>query len=117
MMIKKPALFMDFWKELAEPSKAVEIEPGSSLWAKFSTAAIAVLIETPVAVLNEIVTAGTYLVQLNLIDWNQEPGALLEDGSPSPEALPDLIVFIDEYVSETKCRHSVETFRKEDALR
>jgi len=68
-------------------------------------------------VLNFEIPAGTYLVQLNLIDWNQEPGALLEDGSPSPEALPDLIVFIDEYVSETKCRHSVETFRKEDALR
>ena len=62
--------------------------------------------------------SGQYIVQINLIDWNQEPGAVNEDGSPTNMALPDMIVFVSEYDnSDITFRTEIETFRKEDALR
>jgi hypothetical protein len=61
---------------------------------------------------------GEYIVQINLIDWNQEPDAVDPDGSPTDLALPDMIVFISEYdQTEMEFRTEIETFRKEDALR
>lgn len=62
--------------------------------------------------------SGKYLIQINLIDWNQEPGAVDENGSPTDMALPDMIVFISDYDnSEIEFRTEIETFRREDALR
>jgi len=64
------------------------------------------------------IDAGEYVAQINLIDWNQEPGAVNEDGGPTEKALPDMIVFLAEYDNADKeFREAVETFRKEDALR
>ncbi len=61
---------------------------------------------------------GEYIVQINLIDWDQEPGAVNSEGNPTDSALPDMIVFIHEYdQSEMEFRTEIETFRKEDALR
>ena len=62
--------------------------------------------------------SGEYVVQINLIDWNQEPGAVDDEGGPTDIALPDMIVFIDKYDnSNIQFREEIETFRKEDALR
>lgn len=62
--------------------------------------------------------SGQHIVKINLIDWNQEPGAVDEDGNPTDIALPDLIVFISDYDnSEIEFRTEIETFRKEYALR
>ncbi len=61
---------------------------------------------------------GAYVIQANLIDWNQEPGAVDSDGNPTNTALPDMIVFITENGNQNiEYRTEVETFRKEDALR
>ncbi len=64
------------------------------------------------------VEQGTYAVQINLIDWNQEPGAVDSQGGPTNMALPDMIVFMNKFVdSDSNFRTEIETFRKEDALR
>lgn len=63
------------------------------------------------------VSPGNYAVQVNLIDWNQEPGATDENGNPTDTALPDMIVFIEPFTSAAEFRTEIETFRKEDALR
>ena len=60
---------------------------------------------------------GEYVVQVNMIDWAQEPGAKDDKGNPSKEALPDLIVFVFQDPSVTEFRLELETFRREDALR
>jgi hypothetical protein len=57
-----------------------------------------------------------YTVYINLIDWNQEPGALNPNGGPTENALPDMLVFITEN-HENEYRTDIETFRKEDAQR
>lgn len=62
--------------------------------------------------------SGEYIVQVNLIDWNQEPGAVDENGNPTDKALPDMIVIITKHANEEIVfRTEIETFRKEDALR
>ena len=62
--------------------------------------------------------SGEYILQINLIDWNQEPGAVDESGNPTDIALPDMIVLITKYSNKKiEFRTEVETFRKEDALR
>ena len=64
------------------------------------------------------IESGQYVVQVNLIDWNQEPEAVNEDGSPTDIALPDMIVFIyKDNTTNSNFRTEIETFRKEDALR
>lgn len=63
------------------------------------------------------VNPGYYVVQVNLIDWNQEPGATYVNGNPTDMALPDMIVFIEPNTSTAEFRTEIETFRKEDALR
>lgn len=60
---------------------------------------------------------GRYTVQVNLIDWNQEPGAVGADGAPSGTALPDMIAYIQEANDSGGGRTEIETFRREDALR
>jgi len=61
---------------------------------------------------------GQYVVQINLIDWNQELGAVDDDGNPTDIALPDMIVFISDILNPKMVfRTEIETFRKEDALR
>ncbi len=62
---------------------------------------------------------GCYKVIANLIDWNQEPGALDKENNPTEHALPDLIIFIEK-ITDTemiKFKKDIETFSKEDALR
>jgi len=61
---------------------------------------------------------GQFVVQIYLIDWNQEPGAVDVDGNPTDIALPDMIVYISDTISPNMAfRTEIETFRKEDALR
>ena len=61
---------------------------------------------------------GDYTVHVSLMDWTEEPGAKDAEGNPSPNALPDLIVFIEQTdVLPPDYRKDLETFRKEDALR
>jgi len=61
---------------------------------------------------------GRYVVTANLIDWNQEPGALDSDGKPTETAMPDVIVQIEKAASpEGEYRVDIDPYRKEDALR
>ena len=61
---------------------------------------------------------GRYTVHVQLIDWTEEPGAKDANGNPTPNALPDMIVFIHSTGQEASdYRQDLETFRKEDALR
>jgi hypothetical protein len=74
--------------------------------------------EAPRSYLAVDLDPGDYTVQVNLIDWAEEPGAKDAGGNPSPDALPDLIVFIERTDgSRPEYRKDLETFRKEDALR
>lgn len=58
---------------------------------------------------------GFYSVSVYLIAWDDEPGAYLEDGSVSPDALPDFIVILKSNADEnaTYCQ-SLETFPEND---
>ena len=61
---------------------------------------------------------GPYTVHIQLIDWTEEPGSKDASGSPTPTALPDMIVFIQPVGQDAPdYRNDLETFRKEDALR
>ena len=62
--------------------------------------------------------AGRYTVHIQLIDWTEEPGSKDDNGKPTPNALPDMIVFVQPVGSDAEIyRKDIETFRKEDALR
>lgn len=62
--------------------------------------------------------AGDYQVQANMIDWSMDPESTVNNGEPSANALPDMIVFVNPIPENApEFRKSVETFRKEDALR
>lgn len=62
--------------------------------------------------------AGRYTVRVQLIDWTEEPGSKDANGSPTPNALPDMVVFVQPAQDDAPdYRRSLETFRKEDALR
>ena len=61
---------------------------------------------------------GDYTLRIQLIDWTQEPGAQDADGNPTPNALPDMLVFYEKAAAtDGPYRRELETFRKEDALR
>jgi len=61
---------------------------------------------------------GQYTVHIQLIDWIEEPGSKDANGNPTPNALPDLIVFIQPLGRDVPAyRKDLETFRKGDALR
>ena len=56
---------------------------------------------------------GFYEVEINLIEWDKEPGMRLEDGSSHPDALPDFIVEIRSVEKLKKhYRTSADTFGK-----
>ena len=63
------------------------------------------------------VDPGDYAVLPQLIDWNQEPGAVDENDAPTANALPDIIVYLAPPIDGGVYRTELETFRKEDALR
>jgi hypothetical protein len=61
---------------------------------------------------------GSYTVQVQLIDWTEEPGSKDSNGRPTSNALPDIIVFVQpSEMGAFDYRQSLEIFRKEDALR
>ncbi|WP_406172752.1 hypothetical protein [Streptomyces sp. NBC_00996] len=57
---------------------------------------------------------GRYEVQVHLIDWKAEPGALAADGRPTKDALGDFVVEICREAPETGLgyRQSLETFTR-----
>lgn len=56
---------------------------------------------------------GLYEVEINLVEWDKEPGMRLEDGSSAPDALPDFIVEIRSVDKlKKKYKTSVDTFGK-----
>lgn len=73
----------------------------------------------PRSYLEVLLPPGQYCVRVQLIDWTEEPGARTEKGFPHPNALPDMIVFLDAFRGEPHLRFRTElkTFRREDALR
>jgi hypothetical protein len=57
--------------------------------------------------------AGRYRVQVNLIEWDAEPGSVTADGLPTASALPDFIVLVEpETHLSADYRVSVETFER-----
>ena len=54
---------------------------------------------------------GYYAVTVHLISWDEEPGAYLENGEISPDALPDFIVIIESGAApDGAYRKNIETF-------
>lgn len=57
---------------------------------------------------------GAYSVVIYLIEWDEEPGMVLENGEAAPNALPDFIVNINSIKNTTGTyRTSIETFDEE----
>lgn len=55
--------------------------------------------------------AGSYSVVVYLIDWEREPGMVLRDGSPAPDALPDFIICLQSLFRDSGTyRKALETF-------
>jgi hypothetical protein len=72
----------------------------------------------PRSFLTRDLAPGRYTVHVQLIDWTEEPGSKDSNGSPTPDALPDMIVFIQPAGEGAPVyRRDLETFRREDALR
>ncbi|MBR1737361.1 MAG: hypothetical protein IJ736_10165, partial [Firmicutes bacterium] len=58
---------------------------------------------------------GFYSVKVYLIAWDDEPGAYLENGDVSPDALPDCIVVVKSDADRGKVyRTKVNTFSEDD---
>lgn len=58
---------------------------------------------------------GYYSVKIYLISWDEEPGAYLEDGKVSPEALSDFVVLIKSGANpEREYRTRINTFSEDD---
>lgn len=58
---------------------------------------------------------GYYKVTICLIRWDEEPGACLEDGEASPDALSDFVVLLKHGVDIGKAyRQKINTFSKDD---
>ncbi|GLY07873.1 hypothetical protein [Actinoplanes sp. NBRC 101535] len=56
---------------------------------------------------------GAYTVQVNLIEWDAEPGSSDADGMPTESALPDFVILISHAPKEAvRYRTSVETFER-----
>lgn len=56
-----------------------------------------------------------YSVKTYLIAWDEEPGAVLENGEISPDALSDFVVIIKSDVdSEREYRTKINTFSEDD---
>ena len=57
--------------------------------------------------------AGRYRVQVNLVDWDAEPGSRTSDGSPAADALADFVVLVTPEAHPSQgYRTSVETFER-----
>lgn len=54
--------------------------------------------------------AGEYSVVVHLIAWDQEPGMVGADGSPSADALPDYVVLIGAPDGDSRYRTDLRTF-------
>lgn len=54
--------------------------------------------------------SGRHTVRVHLIDWRAEPGAVRQDGTQSPTALPDVVVEISEEPADGVYRSAVRTF-------
>ena len=58
---------------------------------------------------------GYYSIKTYLIAWDEEPGAFLENGAISPDALSDFVVIIKSDVdSECEYRTKINTFSEDD---
>ena len=58
---------------------------------------------------------GYYSVKTYLIAWDEEPGAVLENGEISPDALSDFVIIIKSDVdSEREYRTKINTFSEDD---
>lgn len=56
---------------------------------------------------------GKYTIAVCLIEWDKEPGMVLEDGNPAPNALPDFIILVHNEKNNNKSyRKSIETFNE-----
>jgi hypothetical protein len=56
------------------------------------------------------VPAGDYAVTVNMISWDEEPGARGADGKPTANALPDFVILINPAGAGQPCRRSLKTF-------
>ena len=56
-----------------------------------------------------VLPAGRWSVTVHLVEWDQEPGALV-DGKPGPNALPDFVVLVEQARPEQEFRQSLEAF-------
>jgi len=55
--------------------------------------------------------AGSYSAQVFLIDWEKEPGARIDEETPSPDALPDFVLVLTSGADETRrYRTALDTF-------
>lgn len=58
---------------------------------------------------------GYYSVSIYLIDWDKEPGAYLENGNVSPNALSDFVILLKSNADESKLyRQRINTFSQDD---
>lgn len=58
---------------------------------------------------------GCYSVKIYLLAWDEEPGAYLENGEISPDALSDFIVIVKSSANlESKYRTRINTFSEDD---
>ena len=58
---------------------------------------------------------GFYTAVIYLIAWDEEPGAYLEDGSISPNALSDFVIVLKSNANENKSyRQRINTFSEDD---
>ena len=58
---------------------------------------------------------GCYSVKIYLLAWDEEPGAYLENGEISPDALSDFVIIIKSDVdSEREYRTKINTFSEDD---
>lgn len=58
---------------------------------------------------------GYYSATVYLLSWNEEPGAYLEDGNISPNALSDFVVLLKSNADENKLyRQRINTFSEDD---
>ena len=58
---------------------------------------------------------GNYSVKTYLIAWDEEPGAFLETGEVSPDALSDFVVVIKSNIDlEREYRTKINTFSEDE---
>lgn len=58
------------------------------------------------------ISKGEYSAIINIIAWDDEEGMKEEDGTPTPDALPDIIIIMNPIMEEISYRIDVETFTR-----